>query len=96
MDIGIGFGANLKCHLGLRTPVSATGTEVARDHLDRSCLDDDLSVPRSPPRSSSLADTWRSCIVLHVSHLLLEFAGPNTSFQRTLTRGGFGPLNSDR
>ena len=21
---------------------------------------------------------------------------PNTSFQRTLTRGGFGPLNSDR
>ena len=22
--------------------------------------------------------------------------GPNTSFQRTLTRGGFGPLNSDR
>jgi len=26
----------------------------------------------------------------------VECHGPNTSFQRTLTRGGFGPLNSDR
>jgi hypothetical protein len=26
----------------------------------------------------------------------LRGLGPNTSFQRTLTRGGFGPLNSDR
>jgi hypothetical protein len=25
-----------------------------------------------------------------------ERLAPNTSFQRTLTRGGFGPLNSDR
>jgi len=27
---------------------------------------------------------------------LLRLTAPNTSFQRTLTRGGFGPLNSDR
>jgi len=26
----------------------------------------------------------------------LAIESPNTSFQRTLTRGGFGPLNSDR
>ena len=28
--------------------------------------------------------------------LILISRSPNTSFQRTLTRGGFGPLNSDR
>jgi hypothetical protein len=28
--------------------------------------------------------------------MLAETVMPNTSIQRTLTRGGFGPLNSDR
>jgi len=28
--------------------------------------------------------------------IVTKWAQPNTSFQRTLTRGGFGPLNSDR
>jgi len=27
---------------------------------------------------------------------VIQTVRPNTSFQRTLTRGGFGPLNSDR
>ena len=31
-----------------------------------------------------------------VKFKLIGIRGPNNSFQRTLTRGGFGPLNSKR
>ena len=33
---------------------------------------------------------------MNLEMVLIAIPTPNTSFQRTLTRGGFGPLNSER
>ena len=53
--------------------------------------------PRSFGDSGSNSDV-KTAIIDPVSHRreLSCSILPNTSFQRTLTRGGFGPLNSDR
>ena len=37
-----------------------------------------------------------ACLVTWWRYSRRDLSRPNTSFQRTLTRGGFGPLNSDR
>ena len=49
------------------------------------------SAPVCCPRSSAIQSSH-----VMISRRFSKVDGPNTSFQRTLTRSGFGTLNSDR